>query len=71
MGTPSFKFQTYPHKDHPVFASVTATNELPIGSEHTSRSGDMDIPADRLESIGATFFRARCTHVMDYLHPAD
>jgi hypothetical protein len=35
-GTPSFKFQTYPHKDHPVFASVTAANELPIGSEHTT-----------------------------------
>jgi hypothetical protein len=35
-GTPSFKFETYPHKDHLVFASVTPVNELPIGSEHTA-----------------------------------
>src|ERR1700722_4409501 len=35
-GTPSFEFETYPHKDHPVFASVTPVNELPIGSEHTA-----------------------------------
>jgi hypothetical protein len=34
--TPAFNFDTYNHKDHPIFKPLASVHELPIGPEHTT-----------------------------------